>query len=274
MTDRRSLFATGRIAAEELRGTVEAEHFVSPWKCSVAKPTTFLHSAPGGPRDREMVFGDRIELIEERGGWSFGRAARDGYCGWFDSSDLGPEIVPTHAVRVRRTHIYPEPQMKLPPLMRLSFASLVRVDGFERKWAATPEGYIFAAHLRETGTPMWDPVAVAEMFLGTPYLWAGNTGEGIDCSGLIQMACLACGVPCPGDSDQQNEMLGETLSEDAELRRGDLLFWRSHAAWVSEVGTILHANAYRMMVNYEPLQAAIERIEAQGDGPVTSRRRL
>ena len=259
--------------SDSSRVTFSADLFVTPWSSCVARPSSFLHSAPGGPRDRELVFGDRLDLIEDRGGWCFGRAAKDGYCGWFDSSDLGPDIEPTHAVRARRTYVYSEPQIKLPPVMRLPFGALVRVDLMENGWAATPEGWIFADHLRDVATPMWDPVAVAEMFLGTPYLWAGNTGEGIDCSGLVQTACLACGIPCPGDSDQQQHAVGEALPEDEELRRGDLLFWRGHVAWVSDTDTILHANAYKMMVNHEPLETAIERIEAQGEGPVTSRRR-
>jgi hypothetical protein len=38
--------------------------------------------------------------------------------------------------------------------------------------------------------------------------------------------------------------------------------------------TLIHANAHHMAVAYEPLAAAIARIEAQGGGPVTARRRL
>ncbi len=37
---------------------------------------------------------------------------------------------------------------------------------------------------------------------------------------------------------------------------------------------ILHANAYHMAVAYEPLSDAIARIEAAGDGPVTSVKRV
>ncbi len=55
---------------------------------------------------------------------------------------------------------------------------------------------------------MPDPVAVAALFLGTPYLWGGNSRDGIDCSGLVQAALLACGIACPGDSDLQAKAVG------------------------------------------------------------------
>ncbi len=79
------------------------------------------------------------------------------------------------------------------------------------------------------GTLAPDPVAVAEMFLHTPYLWGGNTVAGIDCSGLAQAALLAAGHPCPGDSDQQ-EAIGTAIAEGTQLRRGDLIFWKGHVA--------------------------------------------
>lgn len=119
-----------------------------------------------------------------------------------------------------------------------------------------------------------DPVAVAELFVHTPYVWGGDSGFGIDCSGLVQAALTACGVECPRDSDMQEAELGQELPEDAPLRRGDLLFWKGHVAWVADPDTILHANAFHMAVTFEPMQDAINRIEAQGDGPVTARKRL
>ena len=133
--------------------------------------------------------------------------------------------------------------------------------------------YVPMPHLMPLDPLATDPVAEAERYLGVPYLWAGNSGFGIDCSGLVQAACLACGVACPGDSDQQSVALGEALPEDASLHRNDLIFWKGHVAWVVGDGRILHANARDMAVAYEDMDAAIDRI-AVSDGPVTGRRRL
>jgi cell wall-associated NlpC family hydrolase len=274
MSDRRTRFATDRVAAEALRGATEAEEFIEPWAARVGVRSTFLYAAPGGHRDRELVFGDHLDLIDEHDGWSFGRAAKDGYCGWVATFDLGPDFVPTHAVRVRHTHVYPRPDIKLPPALRLPFGARVAVEGTDGRWAETPKGWLYANHLRSVDDHMEDPVAIAALFLGTPYLWAGSTGDGLDCSGLVQLSCLACGIQCPADTDQQEAALGTPLAVDAELNRGDLLFWKGHVAWVSDPETILHANAHAMAVTYEPLRSAIARIEAQGGGAVTSRRRL
>ena len=118
-----------------------------------------------------------------------------------------------------------------------------------------------------------EPVDVAALFLGVPYLWGGNSHSGIDCSGLVQAAYLACGRACPGDASHQEAAFGPALPPGTPPNRGDLLFWKGHVALVYDPDTLLHANAYRMAVNYEPLSFAVERIAAKGEGPVTSHRR-
>jgi cell wall-associated NlpC family hydrolase len=68
--------------------------------------------------------------------------------------------------------------------------------------------------------------------------------------------------------------LGVELDSAAEVRRGDLLFWHGHVAFVVDHDMLLHANAGHMMTVYEPLETAVDRIAAQGDGGITLRRRL
>jgi cell wall-associated NlpC family hydrolase len=148
----------------------------------------------------------------------------------------------------------------------------VKVIGMSGAFAEVEGGFVPAAHLRAMGDWLADPVAVAEMFVGTPYLWGGNSRAGIDCSGLVQAAWLACGRDCPADSDLQQGM-GEALPEDAALRRGDLIFWKGHVALVVDETRLIHANGHSMDVRHEGIAEAVARITAQGGGPVVARRR-
>jgi cell wall-associated NlpC family hydrolase len=133
-------------------------------------------------------------------------------------------------------------------------------------------GFIPNRHLAPLTSRESDFVAVAERFVGAPYLWGGKSSLGVDCSGLVQIALTACGIPCPRDSDMQEGALGKPVSL-AGLQAGDLIFWKGHVAIARARNSLIHANAFHMAVVIEPVAEAVTRIGATGS-QVTSVRRL
>ena len=271
--DRRLTPANGRVAAQSLQGQVEAARFVEGWTRFVAVPVVALRDAPQGRRERELLRGEAVTVFEDRDGWCFVQAARDGYVGYLPGDALHEGQAPDLRVRARATHAYAAADIKSPDIVTLSFGSRLRHMGQEGRFILTDAGHVPAAHLAPVEMLEDDPVTVATLLLGTPYLWGGNSAFGIDCSGLVQAACLTCGIACPGDSDLQAAGLGAPVTSGSPPRRGDLLFWKGHVAWVSGPDMILHANAHHMAVAFEGLAEAVARIEAQGGGPVTGHRR-
>ena len=250
----------------------------------VRVPLADLRGGPDGRLERQYALGEAVEVLDAVGPWRRVRPARDGLEGWMAADALGaPGTAPTHRVATLSAHVYPAPDIKAPPLLRLPFGARVAAgDGTARggegdgagggaaRFLAAEGGFVPRAQLRALEAHDADPVAVAERFLGVPYLWGGDGPDGIDCSGLVQAALLACGTPCPADSGPQERAFGAPPDDVERAPRGALLFWRGHVAMSRGDGTIIHANAGAMAVSVEGIAEAVARIERAGEGRPTA----
>lgn len=279
--DRRLTPARRDLAAASLRGQVEAAQFVEGERRQVSVGVADVKNAPApdAPLDTQALHGEYVTVYEDHEGYAWAQIESDGYVGYLPSAALAPIGPPaTHRVNVRRTFIYPAPNMKLPVSGILPFGARVSVVENRAEFAILAGGgAIYAAHLAEVEARATDYVAVAESFLGAPYLWGGRTPDGLDCSGLVQTALTAAGVACPRDTDMQERALGAPLELSAEipaLRRGDLVFWRGHVGIMQDEARLLHANGFHMLVESEPFAVALERIAKNSFGAVTSIRRF
>ncbi|MCE7028176.1 NlpC/P60 family protein [Jiella avicenniae] len=272
------------LADARLKGRVEAERFVAGKARRVVAPIAPLRRRPddGAPLDTELLMGERVMVFEETGdGWCWLQAEADSYVGYAPAACLGrveDAAPPAARVSVPRTLVFPAPDIKRPPLAALPMGALVSVVGEASDHNAhyaelASGGFVVRQHLAPLAEVETDFVAVAERFLGVPYLWGGKSALGIDCSGLLQLALQATGASAPRDADLQERQLGTRLAGVEGLERGDLIFWKGHVGMMADGRTLLHANSHHMMVAKEPLSATIERLTAKGVA-VTSVRRL
>lgn len=216
-----------------------------------------------GRADTQALLGDRVRVVRLRPRWArvvvpsqpspqHGR----GYSGWVPRRQLTATrpAVADHAATVTRRTAWLRDDGAGRRLYRISFGTelplLVERPTFVR--VVAPTGRVVrlartAVTVHDRGAAALDPgrasvVRTATSFRGLPYLWAGASGFGLDCSGLTWLSYRAHGIRIPRDASPQYQD-GIPVQEP---RRGDLLFYaRSgvvhHVSMFLGAGRMVHA---------------------------------
>ncbi|EJF75455.1 C40 family peptidase [Bartonella alsatica] len=256
------------LADKRLETEVTAQCFVQGEKKRVNIPVAglFKENNKKSEMQTECLFGEELLVFEQGKTMSWVQSLKDGYVGYIDTTVLCTSTVKqTHIVSVPRTFQYFQADLHGPMEYPLSMGSKVSVvDEIEVRgtmYSILEEGKaIITNHLSPIGRVYEDYVTVAEMFIRTPYLWGGVSGFGIDCSGLLQLSMIMTDQMVLRDTDMQQKTIGNQLTDNDKLQRGDLIFWKGHVAIMVDDENIIHANGFSMDVTIEPLEKTIMRI--------------
>lgn len=272
------------LAAAYLTDQINALRYVDGEDYQVTKGTVALRRTPrdDAPLDTELLYGENVRVYETINDWSWLQNKTDNYVGYARSSGLNAVLhKPTHGVCAVATFLYPEPDMKAPPLDRLGMGARVTVTDNAGPFLRSVAGeWIYSKHLAPLGQNASDLAGIALQFLGAPYLWGGKTSLGLDCSGLVQIALDRCGVPAPRDTDIQAQNIGISIGNGAIdirnliLARGDLIFWPGHVGIYVDENIFVHANATEMAVTEASLEDIERGIKTTTGDVITDIRRL
>lgn len=265
------------LAAAHLKDQVNAAKFAEGRIAQVSRGVIGLHTAPtdGSPLRTQLLFGEEFTIYEEKHGWVWGQSMFDDYVGYARADAFAASAAPTHRVTALSTPLLNATDVKKGARDMLPMNAKVTVAEEGGRFARLANGcHVFAGHLAKIAARAPDWVSVAGQFVGVPYLWGGKTSAGLDCSGLVQTALEAGGTKSPRDTDMMESALGTALPLDADLRRGDLIFWKGHIGLMLDPTRIIHANGYFMQVSVELLASVRDRTLAGENLPIRTIKRL
>ena len=237
------------------------------------------------PSDRaemvtQLLFGDLVEVLEEREQWRRVRNVEDGYEGWVDEKMLAEleagfvgniahwEVVLSVYVPVMLMRGSQGLPLKLPygcrvPVMRGQEEGGRTLLDFGAAKVVVPRSSLHP--VVEEGP--FGALRLSEGYLAAPYLWGGKSAWGIDCSGFTQMAYALAGKSIPRDASQQVQVGAELAFE--ERAPGDLAFFINDAGRIHHVGLVVddryirhaHGNVHDDLLTPSGIVNSITQIE-------------
>ena len=238
---------------------------------NIIKPSSPMWSKPNerSKLETECLFGEKIQIVEiYKNRWVYGELLTDNYKGWIKKNDLGKLSFATHRIIANRSFYFEEKDIKSNCINYLPLGSQLHVKKITKKWAHIETIYnnhiktvfVPSIHVVDINRKFVDWVMIAENLLNTPYKWGGRDSVGLDCSSLLQLSYQTYGQKIPRNSSDQFRLNKRIITNQTELKRGFVVFWKGHVGIMVDNTNCIHANAFHMRTVIEPLSEIIIRL--------------
>ncbi|MBR3566633.1 MAG: C40 family peptidase [Paludibacteraceae bacterium] len=182
----------------------------------------------------QLLFGEMVEVLDEKPRWALVKADADSYEGWVDSKMI-IKLSTEEAQQVEAAYSGVPKMIKLPVAFALSLGDMKTIPlaaGTRLPNYKSGQFELLGAHFQIDENAVSEPIVFNEQnfldtsrfFLNCPYLWGGKNMFGYDCSGFTQVLFSLFGKQLPRQASQQAQV-GEAVDFLVEAKIGDLAFF-------------------------------------------------
>ena len=223
----------------------------------VAVPRSWLYDRTTEPRETmsEVLYGEPLFILRETNDQYLWVHSSDGYVGYIPRADVLMTDQKSFSEWTQSPQVSLRAPFKNGPttypvgarLMLLSSKDpILSCRWLGGKRVEIPSSVADSSDSLAAMQKIEGAIMAAQKLIGTPYVWGGRTGEGVDCSGLTQVAFKSQGINLPRDADQQayvGRFVATSWYRDG-MARGDLMFFLSRRGPVAHVAIYLGDNQY------------------------------